>query len=63
MDSCKILNVDAFSDIIIDICTEASEKSNSQAAEFVTLKINQLIQDARNTNEPENQINLLKQAL
>lgn len=63
MDSCKILNVDAFIDDIINICEEAYKKSNSQAAEFVTLKINQLIQDARNTNEPENQINLLKQAL
>jgi hypothetical protein len=63
MDSCKILDVYAFINDIMNICDEASEKSNSQAAEFVTLKIKQLIQDARNTNEPENQINLLKQAL
>ena len=63
MDNCLVNSLDQFLDIVVDICDTSSELDIDESSINIENQLKELIKNALNSPEPEQQINLLKQAL
>ena len=63
MNSCKVLNKDSFIDELITICDECATLDLKQGALLLEKKVKELIENARTTSDPEQQLSFLNEAL
>lgn len=63
MNSCRVLNKDSFIDELITICNECAALDLKQGSLLLEKKVKELIENARTTSDPEQQLNFLNEAL
>lgn len=63
MNNCLVNSLDQFLDIIVDICDTSSILDIDEASNNIEHQLKEIIKNALNSPQPDQQINLLKQAL
>ena len=63
MNSCKVLNKNSFIDELLDVCNTGATMDLVQGAAFIKESVKELIENARNSSDPEQQLNILNEAL
>ena len=63
MNNCLVNSLDQFLDIIVDICDTSSMLDIDEASNNIEHQLKEIIKNALNSPQPDQQINLLKQAL
>ena len=63
MNSCKVLNKNSFIDELLDVCNTGATMDLVQGAAFIKESVKELVENARNSSDPEQQLNILNEAL